>query len=484
MRHPGTQPRLLIVTRGLATLRTHYEDVIAALGEAGVEVHVRYVREKWLSADDYRNALAARGCEVRLQRLPPDKRGRVELLALRLRQLGNLLRYYHPDYRGRDRLREYWFDKAPDGPRRWARRIARLGSRASLAAVRLAGRLDAALPPAAQARKIVLRERPDAVVAVGVLWMPQFVDALKAAAAAGLPTAVWVQSWDNLTNKGLLHFTPDRVFVWNEVQRAELARYHGVPAERVCVTGAQTFDHWFAAAVLPDRAEFCAGSGLDPDRPILLYLASSERIEPDAGEFFLPWLQAVRSSDEELLAGANVLVRPHPTDRRPWDELVADDPLLRVSRSVPGGPAGGDAHRQRFRAELAHAAAAVGLNTSAMIDAAILGRPVCTVELPELADRQRGTVHYEYLTTVGGGFLRVATSFAEHTATLARLVRRDPSERDERSERFVREFVRPHGVDVTAAPVFAQEMLRLLDDRPLRRGGSARAVRGSLTEAT
>jgi hypothetical protein len=97
-----------------------------------------------------------------------------------------------------------------------------------------------------------------------------------------------------------------------------------------------------------------------------------------------------------------------------------------------------------------------------MIDAAILGKPVCTVELPDIPNRQRGTVHFEYLVTVGGGFVRTATSFDEHLNMLAELVRRDPYERDEQSDRFVRTFVRPHGLDVVPAGVFSDEMLRLL----------------------
>jgi hypothetical protein len=458
----GNRPRLLIVTRGLATLRAHYEDVIVNLSRAGVEVSVRYVRDKWLAADDYRQSLLRRGCEVELNRLPPDKRGPGDLLALRLRQLANLLRYFHPDYRGREWLREFWFSKAPTGPARWAGRIGGLGPAPSMAAIRVASSADCVLPPTKQARKILARERPDAVVAVGALWMPEFVDLLKAAAWQRIPTANWIQSWDNLTNKGLLHFSGDRVFVWNTMQRDELARYHGIPDSRVSITGAQTFDHWFAGDGVLTRAEFCAENGLEPERPILLYLASSRQIEPPPDDFFLRWLEALRSSDDEVVAAAGVLVRPHPTHVKPWLELARQHPGLSVSPSTADAPINSPAYRERFKNELHHASVAIGLNTSGMIDAAILGKPVCTVELPDIPNRQRGTVHFEYLVTVGGGFVRTATSFDQHLDMLAELVRRDPYERDEQSDRFVRTFVRPHGLDVVPAGVFSEEMLRLL----------------------
>jgi hypothetical protein len=37
---------------------------------------------------------------------------------------------------------------------------------------------------------------------------------------------------------------PDKVIVWNATQRDEAERFHGIPAERVVVTGAQCFDQW------------------------------------------------------------------------------------------------------------------------------------------------------------------------------------------------------------------------------------------------
>src|SRR5207248_834509 len=118
--------------------------------------------------------------------------------------------------------------------------------------------------------------------------------------------------------------------------------------------------------------------------------------------------------------------------------------------------------RDRYRNELHHASLAVGVNTSGMIDAAILGKPVCTVELPDLVKGQRGTVHFEYLITGDGAFVRTAPTLDAHVATLGELVRRDPYERDERADRFVQTFIRPHGLDVAPANVFSEGMLRLL----------------------
>ena len=102
---------------------------------------------------------------------------------------------------------------------------------------------------------------------------------------------------------------------------------------------------------------------------------------------------------------------------------------------------------------LYHSAAVVGINTSAFIEAGIVGRPVHTLVVAEMADNQTGTVHFNYLLNAGGGLLEVARSFAEHEELLdASLAKADGAGR----KPFVRAFVRPNGLDVPATPMFVE----------------------------
>jgi hypothetical protein len=469
--------RLLIVSRDLALLRGHYEDVLVNLVEAGVDVRIHYLHEQGLSAERFGAALARRGCSVQLTQLGRHKPAGGDRLALRLRQLANLLRFSHPDYQRRDWLRDVKFSRAAPGPRRWALRIGRLGNGVALRALALASAVDRLLPPAESALMIVADEQPDAVVAVPVIRTPAFVDYLKAAAAQGIPTASWVQSWDNLSSKGLLHFAPDRVFVWNSTQRDEVTRYHGIPGDRVFVTGAQTFDHWFNGEQPTDRESFCAEYRLEPDRPIILYLASTRQLDPTPDAFFTRWLAEVRASADPVLAGASVVARPHPTNAQPWLDVALEDPNVAISPGVAADPINSPEFRSRYRNELHHASIAVALNTSGMIDAAILGTPVCTIELPELYFGQRGTIHFGYLIREEGGAIRTSETYEEHLAALTQLIRRDPYGTDAQADRFVREFIRPHGLATPAATVFSNEMLRLIaepsDARRPRSAGTA-----------
>src|SRR5919198_780043 len=55
------------------------------------------------------------------------------------------------------------------------------------------------------------------------------IDLLKSARRLRIPTGICVGSWDKLTNKGMIKFVPERVFVWNDVQVREAVELHAIP---------------------------------------------------------------------------------------------------------------------------------------------------------------------------------------------------------------------------------------------------------------
>src|SRR5262249_19305984 len=104
--------------------------------------------------------------------------------------------------------------------------------------------------------------------------------------------------------------------------------------------------------------------------------------------------------------------------------------------------------RRRFFDSIHHSAAVVGINTSALIDAAVVGRPVHTGVAEEFRGEQNGTLHFRYLTDDHFGPLYAARTLAEHAAHLEESVRGRPD--DGRNERFLLRFVRPFGLGVSA----------------------------------
>ena len=331
--------------------------------------------------------------------------------------------------------------------------------------------LERAIPADALHDEFLLRHRPDVVVVTpGLHFGSGQTDYIKAARARGIPVWMLLFSWDNLSTKGALHEWPDLMFVWNERQRQEAVSLHDFPADRVVVAGAPRFDEFFALEPRVSREAFFAPLGLDPERPTLLYLCSSRFIAARELEFIRGWLAALRASGGPL-DRCNVVVRPHPdvvlVDGGPepeaitwaamrqatgWVQRPFVDPAALVLRTTYGTP-------QAFFECLHHARAVVALNTSAELEAGIVGRPVYTVLSTDgAADGQANTIHFNYLLREHGGFVHYAPDLAHHVAQLGAALSAPPDTSSIRA--FIEAFLRPLG-DRPVAPALAQ----MLSDR-------------------
>lgn len=327
---------------------------------------------------------------------------------------------------------------------------------------------------------LISRERPDVVLFTPLVELGSSQhEQLRAAKAAGVPTVLLVHSWDNLTTKGLVHIQPDLVAVWNGAQAAEAIELHGLDESKIAVTGAQAWDHWFDWRPSASRADFCAEVGLNADRPFVVYLGSSGFIAPDEATTVLQWLDDLRDARQPELAGLGVIARPHPTNPLTRDGLSQAQLKLRDDLVVSpreGENPTDEASRRRYFDTLHHAAAVVGVNTSAFLESAILGKPVYTVLFPQYRETQKGTVHFRHLLDDKAPLLHVATSGREHAQQLAEGLRH-PAAAGARSHAFVESFVRPHGRETSATPLLSDA----IEAAAGRRSLDVRRTRGERT---
>jgi hypothetical protein len=329
--------------------------------------------------------------------------------------------------------------------------------------------VERALPGDPEVDAFVARHAPDILlISPLVVFNSPQVEYIKAARKLGIPCALCVASWDNLTNKGRMRDLPDRVFVWNEAQAEEATTLHGMPRDRIVVTGAQSFDQWFKFQPSQSREAFLRERGLDPDTDLILYLCSSTSISPDEIEFVREWHDAIRSSRDPRVARAAILVRPHPMNNQPWERL---DLLGLPNFSIwprDTYTSFNRAGRRNYFDSMYHAAAVVGLNTSGQVEAGIVGKPVLTLLSKDIPRTLRGTtdtLHFQHLLNFNGGLLHVAGSFAEHIDHLAKAMS-GVSGMVERSRRFTEAFIRPHGIDRPATPILVDAIRSLLTVKP------------------
>jgi hypothetical protein len=378
-----------------------------------------------------------------------------------LRAVRDYLRYLEPTFAEAPKLSERAARRIPH----WARSLfegsglSRLSWVRRLIAAALAY-VERAIPPDPALRDYIIGCRPDAVLITPLVDFDYYqLDSLKASMALGVPTALLVASWDNLTSKGLIQIVPHLVTVWNEVQLREARDMHCVQDDRIVITGAQLYDQWFRMSPSRDRAHFCVDVGdLDPERPIILYLCSSQFVCPDEVSVVRRWISLIRGSKDAMVRTANVLVRPHPANAGQWRDVNIENsgPIAIWPRS--GAVPIAENHKHAYFDSLYHSAAVVGVNTSGFLEAAILGRRTLVLQTPDLAGTQQGTLHFRYL--VEGDFLLGAADPAEHIHDLGATLSAGGRE-DAKLKAFVQSFLRPHGLTQPALPYLVQALSRL-----------------------
>jgi hypothetical protein len=406
-------------------------------------------------------ALTDASPRIRLSSLPDVAFDPWWELASRLRHARFYLRFLRPEYADTPELLARARTRAPWIAVRLGESIAR-SREARGVLVRIIDILEQSTRGAALFRQFLREQRADVVVATPLVVLKTAqLDLARAATELGVRNVFAVASWDHLSSKGELNFSPQQVFVWNDIQKQEAVDLHHIAPERLVITGAPVFDDWFGRRPSAAREEFCARVGLRPDRPMVLYVCSGLlEGSPPEPPFVHHWVHHLRASGHAGLRECGILVRPHFRRAREWrgvdfsgfDNVACWPPLGEVPDDLSS--------KNDYFDSLYHSAATVGLNTSAMIEAAIVGRPVHTILVPEFQHSQAGTLHFRYLLDGPNRLLRPANSLDDHARDLAAVLDgRDPD--PDRSARFVRTFVRPCGMNVAATEQFVDALERV-----------------------
>lgn len=464
-----------------ASKTRHFDRVIEMLAERGHSIVLAAARQRNRPV-----ALSKHLVEVNERLIARRVPGRVEIiacpsrrvdgwhdLAAHLRQARDYVRFFDPRYAQADKLAQRAASNTPPGVRALVDRpLVRRHWRGVADLLRAA---EAVIPSDELFELYIKYEQPDVVLVTPLVdygsYQPDYV---KGAHRLGVPVVFLPFSWDNLTNRGLVRVEPDRVLVWNELQKTEAVDMHGIAADRVVVVGAPRFDEFFAMGPSVGREEFCRRVNLPPDGPFLLYVCSSPFVAPREVEFVRRWITEVRAAADPCLRSCGILVRPHPVHFKQWRDV---DFSGLPAATVWAGKETMNADQGLYDS-LHHASAVVGLNTSAMIEAVIVGKPVHSILAPEFSGGQEHTLHFHYLRAQNGGFLREARGFEEHIDQVAQTLR-SPGSDAGRRKAFLERFVRPNGIDAPVAPMMVEEIERAarIAKRPQRTRAWHRAAR-------
>ena len=241
---------------------------------------------------------------------------------------------------------------------------------------------------------------------------------------------------------------PDRVIgLERDAEAAKPIELHGVPADRVVVTGAQCYDQWFGRAPSRSREEFCAHVGLRSDaavRPLRLLVALPRHRERAARSSSAGSSRARQRRSAAARTSASS-IRPHPARLDEWQQVDLTG-VSRTSRS--GAPPGRSPRRRTTTSTRCTTAPRRRAQHQRVPRGGVVGKPVLTVLLPEISRGQPGR-HASLPLPAERQRRPAAKRRAASTSTCAQLAATlaDRGGGDRTRARFVDGFIRPFGLD-------------------------------------
>ena len=143
-----------------------------------------------------------------------------------------------------------------------------------------------------------------------------------------VPTFGIVKSWDNL-QKGL-QARPERIAVWNAVNKKEAMELWLYHDDEVEITGTPAFDRYFDPEVIRPRDEFWTSVGLDPSKPVIMY-ATAGVFRLNRDETFLMDILLDMRRRNEMLKDMQIVCRLHPSSRLEYFWPYANEPGVHIS---------------------------------------------------------------------------------------------------------------------------------------------------------
>jgi hypothetical protein len=255
------------------------------------------------------------------------------------------------------------------------------------------------------------------------------IPVLRTARRRSIPSVAVDLSWDNLTNKFFPARQVERLLVWNSGMRDEASALHGYAPDRVTVTGAPQFDSYFRGT-RSSRADFCARTGLDPERRIIT-LATIPPSKFPHHAFVIDRLIAAMESSA-IGEPADLLIRLHPRDdARHYEKymgrphVVVEKPFRQTAtRSGDGMDIDFMSENTRHLADtLHHSDVVLNVASTMAIEAAIFDTPVINIGFDGQPESNQALMEWHYGSThfqkvVRSGAVRIAQSDGELVALI------------------------------------------------------------------
>lgn len=218
-----------------------------------------------------------------------------------------------------------------------------------------------------------------------------------------IPTVVPVMTLDNLSSKGIILDLPTFVACWNETQREYLKKYHSIPEHRILLSKSLFFSAWQSKF----RSQLPKSMQTDVLR--FLYVCSSARIggysksPNDRAEEIKTLCKLIKQLDFHLrmnsLKGC-LRIRTHPTFALDPFVMKLKTHQLRIEVASGAFP-NFESEDESLLEDLHSSNYCFGINTSAMLQASLIGVKTFSLVTKSNEDITIKTPHLKQLISLG-----------------------------------------------------------------------------------
>ena len=314
------------------------------------------------------------------------------------------------------------------------------------------------IPSSPEIKNFIKAINPDLIIVVGGNWptrrsekLSSEIDYIKACNELDKPSFLHVISWDNLTARGLYHYIPTKMFVWNEYHFNEATEVHKIPKENLKIIGAPFMDKWFENSSSMSKKEFFSLNGLDINKPLVTYLGSAKNISTSENEI-------VEDIYIELIKhGIQLIVRPHGANSDQFKGINKEIKIIPSSGELPDTKES----KELMIATIKNSNLTMGINTTAMVDSVILKTPCISIVKDELNFNQSSTPHFNKVRKEK--IFIEAKSVNEIINEILNFSSKNNNNLFERMDNFINKFCRPYGINKSAGVLAFDEIKKILE---------------------
>ena len=246
---------------------------------------------------------------------------------------------------------------------------------------------------------------------------------VQAAKKRGVKSVGMVNSWDNLSSRGLMRAVPDKLIVHNETIKNEAIHFDGLRPANIFISGLPHFDY-YVKEKRSSKEEFYRRINVPPDKEIILFCPIGPPSCTTEWQVLKQLHQAIK--DGKITFKAHLLVRLPPNNQSMAGEINPDENLTVDRQGFRF--LSGDLNDWEWTAkEMIHLADSlyfskvlIGYASTMTIDAAAFDLPVINVAY-EGWEKKKGIETYEwfyyhtthYLPVIQSGALKLANNLEQ-----------------------------------------------------------------------